>query len=211
MTFLPEDLFKILLAILVGGLIGAEREYRDKAAGFRTIIFICIGATLFTIFSVKLAGDKEPTRIAANIVSGIGFLGAGVILHDRGRIMGLTTASTIWLAAALGMGIGGGHYLLSLAATGIISIVLWIFPRFEHWMSNVHETRAYEIVCPTNEEKFRSLDALFRECDLQVRRAKRVKSGDCMLCTWDASGSPRDHERLMERLFADPDVREFRY
>ncbi|HQN43268.1 MAG TPA: MgtC/SapB family protein, partial [Anaerolineaceae bacterium] len=93
----PEDLLKIVLAVLVGGLIGIEREYRDKAAGFRTLIFICVGAALFTILSVRLAGDKDPTRIAASIVTGVGFLGAGVILRDGGRVIGLTTAAAIWL------------------------------------------------------------------------------------------------------------------
>jgi len=77
MTMILEDVIKLLLAILIGGLIGAEREFRDKAAGFRTIIFICVGATLFTLFSLKLGGDEDPVRIAANIVSGVGFLGAG--------------------------------------------------------------------------------------------------------------------------------------
>jgi putative Mg2+ transporter-C (MgtC) family protein len=87
---LPDDLVKILLGVLVGGVIGVERELRDKAAGLRTLIFICVGATLFTLFSEKLAGDNDPTRLAANIVSGVGFLGAGVILRDRGRVIGLT-------------------------------------------------------------------------------------------------------------------------
>ena len=81
---IPEDVLKILLAVLIGGLIGAEREYRDKAAGFRTIILICVGATLFTILSFRLGGDGDPTRIAANIVSGVGFLGVGAILRGPG-------------------------------------------------------------------------------------------------------------------------------
>jgi putative Mg2+ transporter-C (MgtC) family protein len=99
-----EDVVKIILAVAAGGLIGLEREFRDKAAGFRTLIFICMGAALFTIFSARLAGTNDPTRIAANIVSGVGFLGAGVILREGGRVIGLTTAATIWLTAALGIG-----------------------------------------------------------------------------------------------------------
>jgi len=80
-----EDILKLVLAIVVGGLIGAEREFRDRAAGFRTIILICTGAALFTIFSVKLGGPDDPVRVAANIVTGVGFLGAGVLLRDGGR------------------------------------------------------------------------------------------------------------------------------
>src|SRR5512138_2976902 len=125
----PEDILKICLALVAGGLIGIEREFRDKAAGFRTLIFICVGAALFTIFSTKLAGDRDPTRIAANIVSGVGFLGAGVILRDGGRVIGLTTAATIWLTAALGMGIGGGEYLLVAIGVVITLVVLWVFPK----------------------------------------------------------------------------------
>ncbi|MCX6025184.1 MAG: MgtC/SapB family protein, partial [Chloroflexi bacterium] len=106
MTLATEDIVKLLLAIFNGGLIGAEREFRDKAAGFGTLIFICVGATLFTMFSMRSRPSGDPSRVAANIVSGIAFLGAGVILREGGRIMGLTTASTIWLAAALGMGLG---------------------------------------------------------------------------------------------------------
>ncbi len=136
MFILPEDVIKLLLAVLVGGLVGAEREFRDKAAGFRTIILICVGAALFTMFSLKLGGDMDPVRIAANIVSGVGFLGAGAIMRAGGRVLGITTASTIWLAAALGMGIGGGYYLLSGAAAGIILIVLWILPALERLIGN---------------------------------------------------------------------------
>lgn len=140
MTLLPEDLYKILFATLVGGLIGIEREYREKAAGFRTIILICVGATLFTIFSSKLDGD--PARIAANIVSGVGFLGAGVILRSGGQIVGLTTASTIWLTAALGMGIGAGEYILVAIVVPIILVTLWIFPKFERWIDALRSERS---------------------------------------------------------------------
>ena len=211
MTMVLEDVVKLLLAILIGGLIGAEREFRDKAAGFRTIIFICVGATLFTLFSLKLGGDKDPVRIAANIISGVGFLGAGAILRDHGRIMGLTTASTIWLAAALGMGIGGGHYLFSSAATGAILIVLWVFPAFEEWIDNARERRTYQVICPLNHEKFEQLEVTFRQCGLRVKSHQQIKRGDEMICTWEASGSPRNHERLMETLFGDADVQEFRF
>ncbi|MCJ7512079.1 MAG: MgtC/SapB family protein [Anaerolineales bacterium] len=102
MFLIPEDLLKLGLAVMAGGLIGIEREYRDKAAGLRTLIFICLGAALFTILSSRLAGDNDPTRIAAGIVAGVGFLGAGVILREGGRVVGLTTAAAIWHTTALG-------------------------------------------------------------------------------------------------------------
>ena len=209
MVLLPEDVIKLLLAILIGGLIGAEREYRDKAAGFRTIIFICVGATLFTIFSLKLGGTEDPVRIAANIVSGVGFLGAGAILRGAGGVIGLTTASTIWLAAALGMGIGGGHYVLSGAATVAVLVVLWVFPVIEGWIDNIQHYRTYEVVCAAD-EKFEEIDSLFLKSGLRVRRGKRMKSGEGMICRWEANGKPEKHLRLVEQLIAHADVKEFR-
>jgi putative Mg2+ transporter-C (MgtC) family protein len=210
MLLFPEDLIKLGLAILVGGLIGAEREYHDKSAGFRTIIFICTGAALFTIFSIRLAGDTDPTRIAANIVSGIGFLGAGAILRDGGRVVGLTTAATIWLAAALGMGIGGGYYaFVGIATLGVLA-VLWIFPSLEHLIDNIRDHRTYLVTCPLIPEKFNEIEALFTDCGLRIASHKRVKSGSTMLCTWEAIGHPKKHEAVAEKLFAHPDIEEFR-
>ena len=135
-----DDLIKILLAIAVGGAIGFEREYRHKAAGFRTLIFICLGATLFTMWSIGLgtgAGDDGGTRIASTIVTGVGFLGAGAIIQDRGQIHGLTTAATIWLVAALGMGVGAGRYGLVLAVTATTLAILFLFPPVERWIDRL--------------------------------------------------------------------------
>lgn len=209
MFLLLEDVIKLLLAILIGGLIGAEREFRDKAAGFRTIIFICVGATLFTIFSLKMGGAEDPVRIAANIVSGVGFLGAGVILRDSGRVIGLTTASTIWLAAALGMGIGGGQYVVAGAATVAVLFVLWVFPRLETWIDDLRHTRTYEVVCPVSEDKFEEIEKIFLESGLRVISGSRTKSGEDMVCKWETHGRPKEHKQLEEKLFAHADVKKF--
>ncbi len=139
MNIMLEDIIKLLLAVVIGGLLGAEREYHEKAAGLRTIICICVGATLFTIFSTRLGTSEDPTRIAAGIVTGIGFLGAGVIIRQEGHIRGLTSAATIWIAAALGMGIGGGFYYLSVIAAIIIVIVLLFFRQIENWFQRFHK------------------------------------------------------------------------
>lgn len=210
MDSLPEDVFKLSLSILVGGLIGAEREYRDKAAGFRTIIFICVGATLFTIFSLRLGGEREPARVASNVVSGVGFLGAGAILFASGRVIGLTTASTIWLAAALGIGIGGGYYFTTGIAVAAALAVLWIFPVFENWINKVHDTRTYEVVCAPGKDKLQEVEKLFLESGLHVRRNKRMKSESGTIFIWYTQGKPGRHEQLVEKLIAHPDVKEFR-
>ena len=211
MNLLSEDVVKLLLAILLGGLIGAEREYRDKAAGFRTIIFICLGSTLFTMFSLKLGGEASPGRIAAHMVTGVGFLCAGVILDEGTRVVGLTTASTIWFTAAMGMGIGGGQYaLVTFALIGAL-VVLLIFPRFEDWIYNVREGRTYEMVASTGRYQLEELEKTFQQCGLEIKGHKQLKSGGDMVYVVEAFGSPECHEQLMEKLVYDVDVKEFRY
>lgn len=206
-----EDVLKLAIAVVVGGIVGAEREYRDKAAGFRTIIFICVGATLFTIFSTKLAFRGDPTRIAANIVTGIGFLGAGAILRHGNRIVGLTTASTIWFVAALGMGIGGGQFLFVAAATGAALVVLWIFPWFERFIDRASETRTYEVTCALESAKFEQLERLFRELGLKIASHRQTKSGNEMTCIWRAWGSLKDHDRITQALLQDEEVKAFSF
>ncbi len=209
---LAGDVLKLGLAALAGALIGAEREYRDRAAGFRTIIFICIGAAFFTIIShrIALAHDRDPTRIAANIVSGVGFLGAGVILRDGFRVAGLTTAAIVWVSAALGVGFGAGEFGLAGSATVLTLVVLWLFPYLERPIDALRDTRTYEVTCRKQHNHFRRLEALFGECGLSVRTHKEMKRGDQMICVWEAVGKRKDHDRVMERLFADEDVLELK-
>lgn len=211
MIISEEELTKLLLAILAGGLIGIEREFRDKAAGFRTNILICMGATLFTMFSLKLGKDEDPVRIAAAIVSGVGFLGAGAILQNKGRVMGLTTAATIWLTAALGMGIGGGFYEIVAVAGGAILIVLWVFPFFEYWIDNRRELRTYELRYHLNPDKVNELKQLFEEANLTLYDVKEFKRGKNVLSEWISMGSPANHDKLVAKLFTDEDIEEFSY
>ncbi len=210
MYLMTEDLVKVLLAVVAGGLVGLEREFRDKAAGFRTLIFICVGAALFTILSPHLAADKDPTRIAAQVVSGVGFLGAGVILRNQGRVIGLTTAATIWATAALGMGVGGGYYALSFAALAVMLVVLWFFPWIERAVEQASETRVYTVVCGPRLEKLDELDALFRRQGLRATLRERAKLEDTLFAQWEVRGAPRRHSQMAQALFADVDIREFR-
>jgi len=122
---------KLLLAVFLGGCIGVEREMRDKPAGLRTNVLICLGSTLFMSISVRMASvfGGDPTRIAAQIITGIGFLGAGAVLHSHGFVIGLTTAATIWLVAGIGMALGAGFYGTAVFTTlmGIITLTLLSF------------------------------------------------------------------------------------
>ena len=122
----PEYVLSVILATIFGALIGLEREFHGKAAGLRTNILICLGAAVFTIISRQMANGTEDsvTRIAAQIVTGVGFLGAGAIIQDRGGVHGLTTAATIWLVASIGMACGAHLYQLALITTLIAIIVL---------------------------------------------------------------------------------------
>jgi putative Mg2+ transporter-C (MgtC) family protein len=122
-----HDLLSVLLAVILGGMIGAEREMSGKSAGLRTNVLICLGAAVFTIISRQMATDGtegSATRIAAQIVTGVGFLGAGAIIQDRGGVHGLTTAATIWLVASIGTACGARFYHLGVAATLIAIVVL---------------------------------------------------------------------------------------
>lgn len=211
MQFYLEDLLKICLALLAGGVIGLEREFRDKSAGFRTLIFISVGSALFTILSGRLAIDNDPTRIAANIVTGIGFLGAGAILRDGLRITGLTTAATIWLTAAMGMSIGGGQYLLAGIVLILSIVVLWLFPFFEFTIDRLREEHTYEVLCPVDVEKIDLIESRMRGSGLRIRSNHHVKEGDHMRCSWIAIGSPKNHAEFLKFLFSDKDVIDFRY
>jgi putative Mg2+ transporter-C (MgtC) family protein len=204
-----EDVLKIVLALVAGGLIGIEREARDKAAGFRTLIFICVGATLFTILSSEIAGQPDP-RIAASVVTGVGFLGAGVILREQGRVVGITTAAVVWLAAAVGMCVGGGYYLLTGVVVFLALVVLWLFPLVEHAVHSAHDERVYEVVSRQGPQKGTELEGVFRQSGLHVRPLRQLKSGDTMTTTWQAAGPMKAHERLAQRLLADADVLEVR-
>jgi putative Mg2+ transporter-C (MgtC) family protein len=133
MTLSDTELIqRLLLAAVIGGLLGAERELRRKSAGFRTNTLIALGAAIFTIASLTLApGIGDPTRIAAQIVTGIGFLGAGTILRNRDGVHGLTTAATVWVNAALGIAAGGGQFRLAIIGGAIVLAVLLVLGPIE--------------------------------------------------------------------------------
>ncbi len=131
-----ELIERLLLAALLGGILGLERETRNKSAGLRTNILIAIGSALFTLMSIELSDPRaaDPGRVAAQIVTGIGFLGAGAIMRTDAGIHGLTTAATIWVNAAVGVAVGGGEYHLAIIATVVTLAVLLVLVPLEKWM-----------------------------------------------------------------------------
>lgn len=131
---LDETIVKVLIACLLCGLIGLEREYRQKSAGFRTHLLVGLGSTMFTLLSMHGFGAADPSRVAAQIVSGIGFIGAGAILRQGLSVRGLTTAATLWLVASIGMSVGVGWYSPALVATLVALLTLILLNRIEHLM-----------------------------------------------------------------------------
>ena len=168
MELLPEnnDLVAIGVSLLAGSLVGLEREYKNKSAGFRTIVLICLGATTFTIVSRYGVGSDD--RIAANIITGIGFIGAGVIFKDKFSVMGLTTAAVIWIVAGIGMAAGVGYYSLSLFLAVTTVLILSVFNKVENTMKRVFLMRTIFVI-------FQDMDINHLEALKQVMDKHRIK------------------------------------
>ena len=206
--FYNDDFIKILASTLVGALIGLEREYRSKSAGLRTFTLISVGCTIFTILSEKMGMHTSPDRIAANVVTGIGFLGAGVIFKMDDRVKGLTTATIIWVTASLGMSIGDGHILLSFLGTMVVYVVLGLFVKLEVIMERYGQTRNYKIVCNYSPEIYKRLESIFEQCNLTAKREKQIVTKDTLTSNWSVRGRLSKHDKLVKKLMADKDVRE---
>ncbi len=147
MVLSGSSLKRLLLACALGGVIGLEREWRHKDSGLRTNLLICMGSALFTIMSIVIAGpgSSNPGQIAANIVQGIGFLGAGLILHTKNRTIGLTSAATVFVVAAIGMTCGAGLYLVAVVATLLVLMALQTIGAFEGRLGWKRYPMIYEV------------------------------------------------------------------
>ncbi|RYY88327.1 MAG: MgtC/SapB family protein [Chitinophagaceae bacterium] len=205
-----QILEQLAMVLLVGGLIGAEREFRSKSAGFRTMILICLGSWVFTTLSMTISHSTDD-RIASNIVTGIGFLGAGVIFKADNRINGITTAATIWATAALGMGIADGAYKMVLIATLVVLAVLWMLTPLENVIDRINQSHTYRIVSEYKEDLLKEYEHMFDDCHLRYKRLKRTKRGDHIIGTWYAQGSEKNHNKFTKLLMHHPSVKEFEF
>ncbi len=140
------DVYKALFALAAGIILGLERELKDKSAGLKTITVICLGSALFAILSYRIGGENEPTRIASYIVSGIGFIGAGVIFKDAVNVSGLTTAGIIWLAAAVGTSIGFGEFYLAATFMAASLLIVYLSPFLNKVFKTKKQTRIISFV-----------------------------------------------------------------
>ncbi|GAB3037223.1 MgtC/SapB family protein [Spirosoma pulveris] len=209
MDFAQEDIIRLVVALVIGGTIGAEREYNGKSAGLRTMIMICVGSALFTMISGRIGGTGD--RIAANIVNGIGFLGAGIIFREDNRIKGLTTAATVWAVSALGMCVGAGHY--DIAVIGFIFILgsLLLLLGLSSRIQKMNQTRDYKIVTAFHNKTLKQYEDLFSEFKLKSTRNQQQRIGTEIIGNWRVSGSEQNHEKCIKRLLRDPEVKEFTF
>ncbi len=202
---MAPELEKLLLAVLVGGLIGLEREFRDKAAGFRTLIFISLGTTVFTMISVQING-ADPSRIAAGLVTGIGFIGTGVIMQTRGQIMGLTTASIIWISAAIGMCIGLGYYNLVYISTACTLCILWLFPYLEAIIQVRRESATYSISLPPYYHKILQIKDIIKDLNMTIINENVEKINSNYVLNIKLVGSKNSHATINNIFLEDNEI-----
>ena len=200
-----SEVNKFLLATLLCGLIGAEREFRSKQAGLKTMIMIGLGSTLFTILSIKI-GLGSHDRIASNIVTGIGFLGAGVIFKEDNQVKGLTTACVIWIVAAIGMAIGAGYYEQAIGVTLVVLLALLIFPYLEDMAETRFTKRIYRIVKRYEGESLEKYEQDIKTSKLKLSRGKQELANGIISGTWVAIGSPSNHKAFVDRMLQDKNI-----
>lgn len=206
-----EILLRFLLAALWGGIVGIEREYRSKSAGFRTMIMISVGSCFFTTMSTLIGSPGNPDRIASNIVTGIGFLGAGVIFRGDSRVHGITTAATIWTVAAVGMGIGAGYYLVAAFASVLIIVVLAILHYCENMIDKLNRVKLYSVTCIYTDDVVERFEQRLKDSRLQFKIEKQVKQGTELSVTWQVQGHEEKHRQLVTAFINDSSVLRFEY
>ncbi|MEO6522267.1 MAG: MgtC/SapB family protein [Mucilaginibacter sp.] len=186
-----EEVLKLLLSAFVGCLVGLEREIRRKPAGFRTLAIICLGSTIFTICSYKLGFPDNEDRIAANIITGVGFLGAGVIFRNGFSVSGITTAATIWIAAALGMLIGIGEYTISILALVISLVILSLMEYLQEYIDRRFQHRNYTISYKGDFDNSEFKTKL-SELNIKARNFKETRQDTQTSFEFDATGKEID-------------------
>ena len=194
---------KLVVAVLLGGIIGIEREFRDKPAGLRTNILICVGSTLFMSISTAY-GD---TRIAAQIITGIGFLGAGSVLHSHGFVLGLTTAATIWVVAGVGMALGSGMYGVAVFATAMSLAVLYFLSFVEDKIQG-RKSYSYTLVVTDLQQALASIHKVLQSCSVSAASFNFKKRSDGYR-VWFNLIIPRETNlKIIQGLSAVPEITE---
>lgn len=207
-----DILTKLVVSVVIGLIIGGEREYRNKSAGLRTIILICLGSTIFTILSVRIGDETGASRVAANIVTGIGFLGAGAIMRDGLSISGLTTASTIWVAAALGMAVGIGEYGLALSAMALAFVVLTAFNLVQERIFRiVKKTIELHITLKAEADHIGHVEKNMEDLALKFIRKKEMRKESDSIYQYEVIGKEAVLNEFISRLKKMDEIKSFEY
>lgn len=199
---------RLLLAAVLGGMIGLEREFKHRAAGLRTNMFICFGAAMFTLLSQHLAGvPSDAARIAAQIIPGIGFIGAGSIIHTRGMTSGLTTAATIFVVASVGMAAGGGLYLTACFATALVLGSLFFLGYAEENFNVKILLTSYEVTGASVEEISQEVNRILERHHRMMQNVLTGNTGQHIRLQFDVEGCTRDQKELFRELQASTVLR----
>ncbi|PRD48270.1 MgtC/SapB family protein [Sphingobacterium haloxyli] len=191
----------ILVSILCGAVVGFEREFKNKSAGFRTIILICLGSTIFTLTSRM--GNISDDRIAANIVTGIGFLGAGVIYQGKFTVQGLTTAAVIWSMAGVGMMIGFENYTFGFILTFCMVIILSLFQKIENLLTNIYFVRTIHVTFQNIEvSNLGEFENFMKEFKVKPQRKGVEKRGEHLTVVYEITGTQRNIRRANDAVIA---------
>jgi putative Mg2+ transporter-C (MgtC) family protein len=195
--------YRLLWAAVLGSVIGVERSIRKRPAGMRTSVCVCLGAALFTILSAefaKLTGDSATTRIASNIVQGIGFLGAGVILRERGSVVGLTTAATIFIEAAIGMGAGAGFYQASGVAALMVLFALAGLVYVEDLLKLKSRYMLFRVTTDNAADLVAEVHRIFRDLNIRLDNCQVSSLGSKHMVQFDADVTQRQQEQALSAM-----------
>ena len=198
-----EIFLRLLFAALLGAAIGVERDLRRRPAGIRTSAFVCLATALFTIVSVELAriwGDSSPTRIASNIVQGIGFLGAGAILKESAGLVGMTTAATIFVEAAIGMAAGGGMYRVAAVTTGIVLFGLIVLSWGAEKLHLKSRVRVFRFTTSHAENVATEVQQLLAGMKVVMNHFRVSMAGANSIVELEADVSARQQAQIVEQL-----------
>lgn len=206
-VFRLDLMLQLALAVLLGGAIGLERELGGKPAGLRTNILICMGSVLYTKLSISLGVAGDHSRVAAQIVTGVGFIGAGTILHARGAVVGLTSAATIWVVAAIGVALGAGLALEAVGTTLFVIVVLQGLGRVERIVERQSTVSRVQIHARPDPSPLEDLETVVRRAGVDIIRQEHRKENVDLVVEYELRGAKRLQDQVMIALLHHPSVR----
>lgn len=204
-----NEIILITVSLIVGIIIGAEREYYNKSTGLRTFVLVSFGSCIFTILSAKMGADSDD-RIAANIITGIGFIGGGVIYKDENRISGITTATTIWATASLGMAVGSGYIYVVLLGMVLIILILNSLTHIQAIIDKHHKIRNYHIYISDYNELLYCKET-FSRFNLKHEIIGENRNPENIDIEWRLIGKNENHEKFIQKIREDNKIVGFEY